>query len=78
MLPFLYSPPINEFDVFNEGKTQSFFESQQATIALCTHLETLKKDKDKSSKNLLFDNFIKLLQVCKHFKNMSSFLIPSL
>ncbi|KAJ0026828.1 hypothetical protein NQD34_017828 [Periophthalmus magnuspinnatus] len=57
------NPPINEFDVFNEGKTQSFFESQQATIALCTYLETLKKDKDGLSKNQLFDNFIKLLQV---------------
>lgn len=57
------NPPINEFDVFNEGKTQSFFESQQATTALCTYLETAKKDKDGLSKNQLFDHFIKLLQV---------------
>lgn len=57
------NPPINEFDVFNEGKTQSFFESQQATTALCTYLETAKKDKDGLSKNQVFDHFIKLLQV---------------
>ncbi|XP_020373813.1 damage-control phosphatase ARMT1 isoform X1 [Rhincodon typus] len=38
------NPPMCDFDVFNEAKTQSFLGSQQAIIALCTYfLEMTKK-----------------------------------
>ncbi|XP_060907968.1 damage-control phosphatase ARMT1 [Labrus mixtus] len=57
------NPPISDYDVFNEGKTQSFFESQQAVMALCTYLEEVKKNMEEISKNQLFEQFNKLLQV---------------
>uniref|UniRef100_UPI0037E79298 damage-control phosphatase ARMT1 n=1 Tax=Semicossyphus pulcher TaxID=241346 RepID=UPI0037E79298 len=57
------NPPISDYDVFNEGKTQSFFESQQAVMALCTHLEGVNKNMEEFSKNQLFEHFNKLLQV---------------
>ncbi|KAM4521855.1 damage-control phosphatase ARMT1 [Odontesthes bonariensis] len=57
------NPPISDFDVFNEGKTQSFFESQQAVMTLCTYLEDIHKNMEKFSKNQLFEQFNKLLQV---------------
>lgn len=59
----LLNPPISEFDVYNEGKTQSFFESQQAIMALCTYLEAVKKNREELSKSELFEHFNKLLQV---------------
>ena len=62
-LCFSFSPPISDYDVFNEGKTQSFFESQQAVMALCTYLEGVNKNMEKLSKNQLFEHFNKLLQV---------------
>lgn len=57
------NPPINNYDVFNEGKTQSFFESQQAVMALCTYLQEVNKNMEEISKNQLFEHFNKLLQV---------------
>lgn len=57
------NPPLHEFDVFREGKTQSFFESQQATMALCTYIEAVKKDREGLSKSQLYEHFNKLLQV---------------
>ncbi|KAM7367853.1 hypothetical protein PAMP_014123 [Pampus punctatissimus] len=57
------NPPINNYDVFSEGKTQSFFESQQAVVALCTYLEGVKKNMDEISKNQLLEHFNKLLKV---------------
>ncbi|XP_008395918.1 damage-control phosphatase ARMT1 isoform X1 [Poecilia reticulata] len=57
------NPPINNFDVFNEGKTQSFFESQQAVMALCTYLGDVQKSMEKLSENQLSEYFNKLLQV---------------
>ncbi|XP_032398161.1 damage-control phosphatase ARMT1 [Etheostoma spectabile] len=57
------NPPISDYDVFNEGKTQSFFESQQAMMALCTYLEGVNKNMADLSKNQLFEHFNKLLQV---------------
>uniref|UniRef100_A0A3P8TIM9 Sugar phosphate phosphatase n=1 Tax=Amphiprion percula TaxID=161767 RepID=A0A3P8TIM9_AMPPE len=59
----LLNPPISDYDVFNEGKTQSFFESQQAVMALCTYLEGVKKNIDELSRNQLFEHFNKLLLV---------------
>ncbi|XP_008276879.1 damage-control phosphatase ARMT1 [Stegastes partitus] len=59
----LLNPPISDFDVFNEGKTQSFFESQQAVMALCTYLEGVNKNMEELSKNQLFEHFSRLLQV---------------
>ncbi|XP_030627541.1 damage-control phosphatase ARMT1 [Chanos chanos] len=57
------NPPISNFDVFKEGKTQSFFDSQQAIISLCTYLQELIKTVDKISEKQLHENFLKLLQV---------------
>ncbi|XP_017278692.1 damage-control phosphatase ARMT1 [Kryptolebias marmoratus] len=57
------NPPISNFDVYKEGKTQSFFESQQAVITLCTYLADIHKNMEKLSKNQLFEFFTKLLQV---------------
>lgn len=58
-----FSPPMSDFDVFNEGKTQSFFESQQAVMALCTYLEGVNKNMEELSKNQLLEHFNKLLKV---------------
>ncbi|XP_061602482.1 damage-control phosphatase ARMT1 [Cololabis saira] len=57
------NPPISDFDVFNEAKTQSFYASQQAVMALCTYLEDVRKNMEKLSKNLLLEHFNTLLQV---------------
>ncbi|KAJ8009574.1 hypothetical protein DPEC_G00090290 [Dallia pectoralis] len=57
------NPPISDFDVFHESKTQSFFESQQAVIALCTYLQGLNKNMDNLSETQLTEQFHKLLQV---------------
>ena len=54
---------MSDFDVFNEGKTQSFFESQQAVMALCTYLEGVNKNMKELSKNQLLEHFNKLLKV---------------
>ncbi|XP_035394835.1 coiled-coil domain-containing protein 170-like isoform X2 [Cygnus atratus] len=57
------NPPIDNFDVFKEGKAQNFFESQGAIIALCTYFqELLKNIKDLDEKQLQ-EEFFKLLQV---------------
>lgn len=60
---FYFSPPINDYDVFNEGKTQSFFQSQNAVMTLCTYLEDINKKLKDPSENQLFEHFNKLLQV---------------
>ncbi|XP_047429560.1 damage-control phosphatase ARMT1 [Mugil cephalus] len=57
------NPPISDYDYFNEGKTQGYFESTQAVIALCTYLEGVKKNIEELSKTQLFEHFYKLLQV---------------
>ncbi|XP_061610104.1 damage-control phosphatase ARMT1 [Phyllopteryx taeniolatus] len=57
------NPPISGYDVFNEGKTQSFFESQQAIMALCTYFEAFKKKMEDIAENHLQEYFNKLLQV---------------
>ncbi|XP_022624475.1 protein-glutamate O-methyltransferase isoform X1 [Seriola dumerili] len=57
------NPPISDYDVFNEGKTQSFFESQQAVMTLCTYLEGINKGREELSKNQLLEHFNKLLLV---------------
>ncbi|XP_019750583.1 damage-control phosphatase ARMT1 [Hippocampus comes] len=58
------NPPISGYDVFNEGKTRSFFESQQAIMALCTYFEAVDKKTEDISENQLREYFNKLLQVC--------------
>lgn len=58
-----FSPPISDYDYFDEGKTQSFFESQQAVMTLCTYLENINKSMAELSKNQLLEHFNKLLQV---------------
>ena len=64
---FYCSPPINDYDVFNEGKTQSFFESQQAVMTLCTYLEGVNKNMEETSKSQLLEHFNKLLKVSTLF-----------
>lgn len=58
-----FSPPIDDFDVFKESKEQSFFESQESIIALCTHLQELMKTIEDLDENQLKDEFFKVLQV---------------
>lgn len=62
-LCFYFSPLVSDYDVFNEGKTLSFFESQQAVMTLCTYMESINKQMEELSKNQLFEHFNKLLQV---------------
>ncbi|XP_017548050.1 damage-control phosphatase ARMT1 isoform X1 [Pygocentrus nattereri] len=57
------NPPIGDFDVFKEGKTQTFFESQQAIMFLCTHLREVLTSMDNPNEKQLFDHFLKFLQV---------------
>nr|XP_033807891.1 damage-control phosphatase ARMT1 [Geotrypetes seraphini]XP_033807892.1 damage-control phosphatase ARMT1 [Geotrypetes seraphini] len=57
------SPPICNFDVFNEVKNESFFQSQQAIIALCTYLQELAKKIKDMGEEQLKEEFVKLLQV---------------
>lgn len=64
-----FSPPISDYDVFNEGKTQSFFESQQAVMTLCTYLEDVNKNMVDLSKNQLLEHFNKLLLVSTSSKS---------
>lgn len=59
-----FSPPICDFDVFEEGKTHSFFESQQAIMAICTYLQGLHKNMEDLSEEQLLEQFLKLVQVC--------------
>ncbi len=49
--------------MFKEGKTQSFFESQQAIKSLCTYLQELITNMENMTEIQLRDNFLKLLQV---------------
>uniref|UniRef100_A0A8C5MJQ1 Sugar phosphate phosphatase n=1 Tax=Leptobrachium leishanense TaxID=445787 RepID=A0A8C5MJQ1_9ANUR len=57
------SPPISGYDVFKEAKNDSFFQSQNAILALCTHLQELKKGIADISETAQREAFSKLLQV---------------
>lgn len=46
-----------------EAKIQSFFEAQQAIIAVCTYLQELLKNIEDLNENQLKEEFFKLLQV---------------
>uniref|UniRef100_A0A8C3HT72 Sugar phosphate phosphatase n=1 Tax=Chrysemys picta bellii TaxID=8478 RepID=A0A8C3HT72_CHRPI len=59
----LHNPPIDDYDVFKEAKVQSFFESQQAIIALCTYLQEILKNIEDLDEKQLQEEFFKLLQV---------------
>ncbi|XP_061098326.1 damage-control phosphatase ARMT1 [Conger conger] len=59
----LLNPPICAFDAFREAKTQSYFESQQATMAICTYLQGLNKNRNEFSEEQLLNQFLTLLQV---------------
>lgn len=59
----LFSPPIDNFDVFKEGKAQNFFESQEAVIALCTYFQELLKNMKDLDEKQLQEELLKLLQV---------------
>ena len=58
-----FSPPIDDFDIFKELKDQNFFESQESVIALCTHLQELRKTIEDLDENQLKNEFFKVLQV---------------
>lgn len=57
------SPPIADFDVFMEAKHQSFFESQQAIIALCTYFLGIIRTIEDLTNDQLKEELFKLLQV---------------
>ncbi|XP_045699082.1 damage-control phosphatase ARMT1 [Phyllostomus hastatus] len=59
----IQSPPIDDFDVFRESKEQNFFESQEPIMALCIHLQELKKTIEDLGENQLKNEFFKLLQI---------------
>ncbi|KAH1173600.1 damage-control phosphatase ARMT1 [Mauremys mutica] len=59
----VHNPPIDDYDVFKEAKVHSFFESQQAIIALCTYLQELLKNIEDLDEKQLQEEFFKLLQV---------------
>ncbi|XP_018585736.1 damage-control phosphatase ARMT1 [Scleropages formosus] len=59
----LLNPPISGFDIFKEAKTQAYFESQQAVMAICTHLHDLVEGIGKLVEPQLCEEFLKLLQV---------------
>ncbi|XP_061284296.1 damage-control phosphatase ARMT1 isoform X2 [Bos javanicus] len=58
----IQSPPIDDFDIFKELKDQNFFESQESIIALCTHLQELRKTIEDLDENQLKNEFFKVLQ----------------
>lgn len=57
------NPPMSDYDVFNEGKTQSYLESQQAVMSLCTHFEGVRKSLVGLPENHLREHFNTFLQV---------------
>lgn len=57
------NPPMHNFDPFKEGKTQSYFESQQAIKSLCTYLQELITNMENMTEIQLRENFLKLIQV---------------
>lgn len=57
------NPPVNEFDVFWESKSQSFHESLSAVSMLCSHLNNLKTTLTQCSDAELLGHLLKLLQV---------------
>ncbi|XP_063784556.1 damage-control phosphatase ARMT1 isoform X2 [Pseudophryne corroboree] len=59
----MLSPPICMYDVFKEAKDESFFQSQPAMLALCTHLHELKRNIDTMNKDQYQKEFFRLLQV---------------
>ncbi|MFT7797523.1 protein-glutamate O-methyltransferase [Arapaima gigas] len=58
----LLNPPISGFDIFKEVKMQTYFESQKAIMAICTHLHDLAEDIENLSEPQLHEEFLKLLQ----------------
>ncbi|XP_078086407.1 damage-control phosphatase ARMT1 isoform X2 [Mustelus asterias] len=57
------NPPMCDFDVFNEAKTQSFFTSQQAIIVICTYFLEMKKKIKCFEDTQLKAEFLLLVQV---------------
>ncbi|XP_067900555.1 damage-control phosphatase ARMT1 isoform X1 [Heterodontus francisci] len=57
------NPPMCDFDVFNEAKTQSFFESQQAIIAMCTYFLEINEKIEGFGDTQLKAEFLLLLQI---------------
>ncbi|XP_041067304.1 damage-control phosphatase ARMT1 isoform X2 [Carcharodon carcharias] len=57
------NPPMCDFDAFNEAKTQSFFASQQAVIAICTYFLEMKKKIECFKDTQLKTEFLLLMQV---------------
>ncbi|XP_072001506.1 damage-control phosphatase ARMT1 [Engystomops pustulosus] len=57
------SPPISGFDVFEDVKKESFFQSQPAMLSLCAHLQELKGKMSGFSNTEVREEIHKLLQV---------------
>ncbi|XP_055494986.1 damage-control phosphatase ARMT1 isoform X1 [Leucoraja erinacea] len=59
----LLNPPMCDFDVFNEAKTQGFMESQEAIIAISTHLQKVNANVKCFKETELKAELQRLLQV---------------
>ncbi|XP_050805649.1 damage-control phosphatase ARMT1 isoform X1 [Gopherus flavomarginatus] len=59
----VHNPPLDDYDVFKEAKVQSFFQSQQAIITLCTYFQELLKNIEDLDEKQLQEEFFRLLQV---------------
>ncbi|XP_010595151.1 damage-control phosphatase ARMT1 isoform X2 [Loxodonta africana] len=59
----IQSPPIDDFDVFQELKEQNFFESQESIMTLCTYLQELMKTVEQLGEDQLKNEFFKFLQI---------------
>ncbi|XP_038661353.1 damage-control phosphatase ARMT1 isoform X1 [Scyliorhinus canicula] len=57
------NPPMCDFDVFNEAKTQSFFTSQQAIVTICTYFLEMKNKIKYFKDTQLKAEFLLLTQV---------------
>ncbi|XP_063301458.1 damage-control phosphatase ARMT1 [Pelobates fuscus] len=57
------SPPISTYDVFMEAKNDAYLQSENAIIALCTHLQEFKKNIADTPEAGCKEAFSKLLQV---------------
>ncbi|XP_068609953.1 damage-control phosphatase ARMT1 [Brachionichthys hirsutus] len=57
------SPPISDYDVFSEGKTLNYLQSQQAVMTLCSYSESIRENMAGLSHKQLSEYFTSLLQV---------------
>ncbi|XP_059842320.1 damage-control phosphatase ARMT1 [Hypanus sabinus] len=57
------NPPICDFDVFNEAKTQGFLESQEAITALSAHLQEINTNVKSFKQTQIKAELLRILQI---------------